>query len=377
MNDRLRQLGPDPRVALLQRRQELQARGLRVFDFGTVEAAEPTPPELRAALQSGVGAPGLDPFAAGSALRAAIAGYLQRRFHVAVDPATEVLETSGSTEALFHLPMVLVQVPSDKDLVLYGEPARPVYEVAALFAEAWTYAVPLGAAGRYALDPDAVPEGVLRRAAVVFLCSPHLPTGQCLPDALQASWVAAQKQFGFTLVSDETHADLWFEAPRPKSLLEFGRSGCLAVHSLNARSGMGGCRSGFVAGDAEVVAHYRRFRATMGLGPPDFVQAASAVAWNDDKHVEQRRVAFGHKRRLLLAQCERLGLRPTVGTASLHLWVEVPAGTTDVAYADRCAERGIIVAPGSWFGVGQQRCVRITLAPSAADCEAALRVWPH
>ncbi|MGE3350906.1 MAG: aminotransferase class I/II-fold pyridoxal phosphate-dependent enzyme, partial [Planctomycetota bacterium] len=310
-------------------------------------------------------------------LRAAIAAYLQRRFDVTVDPDSEVLPTLGSKEALFHLPMVQVQVPSDKDLVLYGEPAYPVYEIGALFAEAWTYALPLGTQNSYCPDPDAVPEAVLRRAALVFLNSPHNPSGQCMPDALFRSWVAARDEYGFTLVNDECYADLWFGRERPRSLLEFGRKGCLAVHSLSKRSGMTGYRSGFVAGDATELTGYRRFRASMGVAPQDFVQAASVVAWTDDEHVAQRRRCFGEKRAVLLEHFRAIGLRVYPSEASIYLWVEVPEGSTDVAYADRCAQKGVLVAPGSYFGPGQERFVRLALVPSVEDCRAAIGVWPR
>jgi len=151
-------------------------------------------------------------------LRKQRAAYLKRRFAVKVDPDTEVLATLGSRECLFHLPMTFVEVPSDKDLVLYGEPAWPVYESGALFAEAWTYAVPLGSHNGYAMDPDALPESVLRRASVVFLNYPHNPTGFCLPDELFRRWVAVREEYGFVLVNDEGSADLHYEGPAPRSL---------------------------------------------------------------------------------------------------------------------------------------------------------------
>lgn len=378
MNERLRQLGTYPQVALEQQKQDLLRRGVRVFDFGSGETGEAPPAAFLHALHAAAAGPAASPPVGGRPdLCQSIAGWLQRRFAVTVDPAREVLPTLGRKEALFHLPMVLVQVPSDKDLVLYGEPAAPVYEIAALFAEAWTYAVPLAAGNGYCLDPDAVPEAVLRRAAVVFLNSPHDPTGQCLPDGLFRAWVAARDQFGFTLVNDEGCADLWYGAARPRSLLEFGRKGCLSVHSLSRRSMLPGIRSGFLAGDADVLAEYRRFRAAMGTAPADFLQQASAAAWQDDTHAEGRRKALQPQREAMLAHLHGRGLRVHPGTASPYLWAELPAGHTDLAYVARCRENGILLAPGSWFGRGLEQHVRIALGPSAAECAAAFAVWPR
>ncbi|MBX3464445.1 MAG: aminotransferase class I/II-fold pyridoxal phosphate-dependent enzyme [Planctomycetes bacterium] len=378
MNDRLRRLPTYPMEQLAGWKRDLEARGQRVFDFGTGDPREPTPAILRQALAAAIEPVSQYPPTAGTAaLRAAVAGYLQRRFGQTVDPATEVLATFGSKEALFHLPMTFVQVPSEKDLVLYGEPAYPVYEIGALFAEAWTYAVPLSLSNGYAMDPDLVPAPVLRRAAVVFLNYPHNPTGFLLPDALFRRWVELREEYGFVLVADECYVDLGYDGQRPRSLLEFGRKGCLVVHSLSKRSGMTGYRSGFVAGDAELIATYRRFRASMGTAPQEFVQAAAALAWTEPSHVEQRLAVFAEKRRVLMELCARRRLRVHGSQAGLYLWVEVPEGQNDVGYAARLREVGILVAPGSFFGGGQERFVRLALVPTADECRAAAAAWPE
>ncbi|MFY9342474.1 MAG: aminotransferase class I/II-fold pyridoxal phosphate-dependent enzyme [Planctomycetota bacterium] len=377
MNERLRQLPTYPMEQLAGWKRELEGRGVAVFDFGTGDPREPTPAILRAALRDGIAEVSQYPPTGGTkALRTAVAGYLQRRFAVKVDPETAVLATLGSKECLFHLPMTFVQVPSDKDLVLYGEPAYPVYEIGALFAEAWTYAVPLGLPNGYAMDPDALPEAVLKRASVVFLNYPHNPTGFCLPDALFRRWVEVREQYGFVLVSDECYADLCYDGPRPRSLLEFGSKGCLAVHSLSKRSGMTGYRSGFVAGDPALIATYRRFRASMGVAPQEFVQAAATVAWTDDKHVAGRVAVFADKRRVLLELCRQRGLKVHGSQCGLYLWLEVPPDTDGLGYAQRCREVGIVVAPGSFFGRGQERFVRLALVPTVDECRKAAAIWP-
>lgn len=294
-----------------------------------------------------------------------------------IDPHREVLPTLGARDAIFHLPICLVQVPSEKDLVLYPEPAPPVFETSALFAEAWTYPLPLVPGSFLALAPDLVPEATLRRAAVVLLASPHDPTGCCLSADLLQAWVAMRREYGFTLVCDESGADLYHGEERPRSLLEFGREGCLVVQSTSLRSGLTGLRSGFVAGDAALIEHYRRFRAGMGITPSDFVQVASALAWNDDAHVESRRRTLAQRRTAWLRLFGELGLAVAPGTAGPFLWVEVPAGSSDLDYTERCLEHGILVSPGRWFGGGQDRHIRVALMCSAHDHEQALQRWPR
>lgn len=378
MNERLHQLQTDPILVLQQRRETLIRQGCPVFDLATGDPGEPPPEFVTAGLSAALLAAQRHPDVSGQAgLRRAAAGYLQRRFGVTVDPECEVLPTLGARDAIFHLPMCLVQVPSDKDLVLYPEPAPPVFETGALFAEAWTYPLPLVPGSFLSLAPDLVPEATLRRAAVVLLASPHDPTGCCLSAELLQSWVAARQEYGFTLVCDESGIDLHGDGERPRSVLEFGKEGCLVVQSTSLRSGLTGLRSGFVAGDGALVEHYRRFRAGMGIMPPDFVQVASALAWNDDAHVEARRRTLNGRRAAWLRLFADLGLAVAPGTAGPFLWVAVPAGTTDVDYAARCLEHGILVAPGRGFGRDQQRHIRVALMCSAQDHEQALQRWPR
>ncbi len=377
MNERLRNLPTYPMVRLDALKAEVEARGQTVHDFGTGDPVEPTPGFIREAFMAGMPAVSQYPKVVGlPGMRRAAAGYLQRRFGVEVDPDRELLPTQGSKEAVFHLPMVLLEPGSSRNVVVYGVPAYPVFEIGALFAEAEVHEVALGPDNRYLMDPDAIPSDVLARAAVVFLNYPHNPTGQLMPAELFERWVAARERHGFVLVSDECYVDLYYgEAPR--SVLEFGRAGCVAVHSLSKRSGMTGYRSGFLAGDADVLASCRRFRAGMGVAPTDPVQAAAEVAWNDGDHVAERRAVFARKREILLDLFADVGLEVYPGTAGLFLWVAVPPGQTDTGYAELLLQRGILVSPGSFFGAGQEGFIRLALVPSAEQCEETAKLWPR
>lgn len=221
-----------------------------------------------------------------------------------------------------------------------------------------------------------VPEEVLQRTALVFLNYPHNPTGQTMPAATFRRWVEARDRHGFVLVSDECYVDLYYEEA-PHSLLEFGRTGCLAVHSLSKRSGMTGYRSGFVAGDDKLVAFYRRFRSGMGVAPTDPVQVAATAAWADGQHVAERRALFAAKRALLLAHFQAIGLKVYPGTSTLFLWVHVPTGFTDVSYAEHLLQHGILLSPGSFFGRGQEGFIRLALVPTLDECRQATLVWPR
>lgn len=378
MNERLQNLPTYPMVQLASWNQEIEARGQTVYDFGTGDPREPTPAILRQAMIDGIDEVSQYPPTPGTkALRTAVAAYVKRRFGVELDPDEEVLASFGSKEALFHLPMTFVQIPGDKNLVIYGEPAYPVYEIGAMFAEADTHAVTLGPDNDYAMDPDLLDPALLQRAAIVYLNYPHNPSGHKLSDALFRRWVEVREQYGFLLVCDECYVDLNYAGDPPRSLLEFGREGCLVMHSLSKRSGMTGYRSGFIAGDKKLIATYKRFRASMGTAPQQFVQVAAELAWTDTQHVEDRLAVFAAKRDVLLQMAKDRGLKVHGSEAGLYLWLEVPAGQSDVEYAARCRENGIVFAPGSFFGKGQERFIRLALVPTLEECRAAAEAWPR
>ncbi len=375
MNERIRRLRPYPMVELARRKAEVAARGIEVLDFGTGDPVEPTAELIRDALVEAVPLISQYPTIAGEAeLREGFATWYEQRFGVALDAATEVLPTRGSKEAIFHLPLVLVDPSEEKSMVVYPEPGYPVMEIGSLYAEASTCAYALDASNDYLMDPRELDEFFLEQARIVWLNYPHNPTGKDLPDELWQAWVDAQREYGFVLCSDECYTELYF-GEKPRSLLEFGREGCLVFHSLSKRSGMTAYRSGMVAGDPELIAQYRTSRAAMGQAQTVWVQHASAVAWGDETHVESRRRIFGVKRDIMIKGLAALGLEVYPTTSTFYLWVGVPEGSTDEAYAAALLDLGIVISPGSMFGQGNERFFRLALVPSPAGCKEALQRW--
>jgi len=175
------------------------------------------------------------------------------------------------------------------------------------------------------------------------------------------------------VASDECYADVYFGAP-PPSMLEVQVENVVAVHSCSKRSGMTGYRSGFLAGDPDLVATLRALRGHPGVASAEFVPAAAAAAWSDDAHPAERREIFRAKRDRLLRFFAEQGLETDASEATLYLWVRVPAGETSASYAMRLLEAGIVVAPGTAFGAGEGY-VRVALVPTLAECEEAMEAW--
>ena len=179
---------------------------------------------------------------------------------------------------------------------------------------------------------------------------------------------------------DEAYSELWFAGDAPVSALQLtDRTNVLVLNTLSKRSSMPGYRSGFVAGDPELIAAIRRYRPNVGVAPQEFIQRAAAAAWSDEDHVAEVRERYRAKRDALLPALLAAGLAPSGGDASFFLWLRVPGDDDAEAYAMRMLdELGIVVAPGPYFGPGGSGHVRVALVPTVADCERAaerLAAW--
>jgi acetylornithine/N-succinyldiaminopimelate aminotransferase len=372
-NPALGQVQKNLMVELDERRRALVSAGKRLFDFGLGDPKEPTPAFVKDALRAAVPDVSQYPSAFGSpALRKAAAGYLRRRFGVTVDPETQVLACAGAKEAIFHLPLAFAGDPRRRKVVI-PDPGYPTYEVGARLAGLEPVLVPLTAKRRFLLDPEDVGEDVLRETLVFWVSYPHNPTGAVAPRDYLRRVADAAKRYGFVVASDECYADIYFGAP-PPSMLEVQVENVVAIHSCSKRSGMTGYRSGFMAGDPDLVAILRRLRSHPGVGSPEFVGPAAVAAWSEDAHAAERREIFKAKRDRFLRFFAEHGLEADASEATLYLWVKVPAGETSGSYARRLLEEGIVVAPGTAFGAGEGY-VRVALVPTLAECEEAVRAW--
>ena len=361
-------------VALDEKKKALRAQGKRLFDFGLGDPKEPTPGFIRDALRSAVPESSQYPSAAGTpALRKAIAGYLQRRFEVTVDPERQVVPATGAKETIFHLPFAFTGGDPTRTKVVMPDPGYPTYEVGTRFAGLEPVKVPLTAARRFLVEPDELGDDVLSRTLLYWVSYPHNPTGAMAPrDYLERVGRAALRH-GFLVASDECYADIYFGA-RPLSMLQVQVENVIAIHSCSKRSGMTGYRSGFVAGDPDVIALLKRLRSHPGVASTDFVNAAATAAWSDDAHAIERREIFRKKRDRFLRFFAERGLRCDGSEATLYLWVRVPEGHTSESYALALLDGGIVVAPGTAFGAGAGY-VRVALVPTLAECEEAIQAW--
>jgi succinyldiaminopimelate transaminase len=354
-----------PFVRLDEAKRRLQADGVDFIDFGVGEPREETPAFIRDALVAALEPLSTYPAAVGLPdLRAAIAEWTARRFRVELDPDTQVLPTLGSKEAIFHMAQVL-----GGDLVAVPAPAYPVYERGAAFAGKEVLELPLREDGGFLPDLDAVDADTWERVALLWLNYPNNPTAATAPRALYERAAELAREHEFVVASDEAYSEIYFAEP-PVSALELeDLTGVVVLNTLSKRSSMPGYRSGFVAGDQELIALLKRYRPNVGVAPQAFVQHAAAAAWRDEAHVEQVRAGYRAKRDVLLPVLEARGLRNAGGDATFFLWLD--AGPGAELLADRLLGEGIVLAPGSFFGQAGMGYLRLALVPTLAGCERA------
>jgi succinyldiaminopimelate transaminase len=361
INPTLTEMATYPFVRLEEARRRLVASGVEAIDFGKGDPNEPTDPIIRQALIDAVPERAPYPLAQGlPELRQAASDWCKRRFGVAVDPDTEIVPTYGSKEAIFSLAQVL---DTAGRTVVFGEPAYPVYERGALFAGAKVQTLPLLRENGFLPDVDAIPDDT----AIVWVNYPHNPTGAVAPLEFYERLAAAAAERGFYIASDEAYSELWFDQSPPSVLQLADRSRAIVFQTLSKRSSMTGYRSGFVAAPAEIVAALKAYRPTVGTAPQEFVQRASVVAWNDERHVDETRARYRAKRDVMIPAIQAKGWEIVASEATMYLWVVGPD-------ADALLERGILVSPGEFFGPSGAGYVRFALVPTLDECERAAAI---
>jgi succinyldiaminopimelate transaminase len=369
----LRELTPYPFAHLDALRERVEARGMEVIDLGLGDPAEETPAFIRESIVASIPVRSTYPRAAGLAsLRSAVAGWLLRRFGVEVDPDREVLPANGSKEAIFSLPLAVLD-RATRPVVLVPDPGYPVYALGAQAAGGETVALPLREENGFLPDLGAIPESVWKRASILWINYPNNPTGGVAPASFLEEAARRCREHGTLLASDEAYSEITFEEP-PRSALEFGNENVLVLNTLSKRSGMPGFRSGFMAGDPRLIEGLKRMRPALGVATPSFIQEAARAAWDDDAHVAPIRERFRERRDLAVTALRARGFPVKAPPATFYLWLRVPGGESSASFATRCLERGVVVLPGEALGPSGEGYVRVSLtAPRDTLVEALAR----
>ncbi len=319
----------------------------------------------------------------------AIAQWLCRRFKLSnenIDPVKNVIPVSGTREALFSFTQTIVDA-SKNPLVVSPNPFYQIYEGAAFLAGAEPHFLACEAEQHFIPDFDAVSDDIWQRCQLLFLCSPGNPTGSVIDTATLKKLIALADKFDFVIASDECYSELYFDEQVPpvgllQACAEIGRNDykrCVVFHSLSKRSNLPGLRSGFVAGDADILKPYLLYRTYQGCAMPIQHQLASIAAWNDEQHVLENRNQYRAKFDAVLSILENV-LDVSKPDAGFYLWAKTPIADTD--FAQRLfAEQNITVLPGRYIAreadganPGENRIRMALVAPLEECIEAAQRI---
>lgn len=390
MNPRLDTLQPYPfeKLRALLAQSNPAASGLRPINLSIGEPKHPAPECVKSAIIGGLDGLSVYPPTKGDPkLRQAISQWIGRRYGIPCpDPETQILPALGSREALFAFGQVVLD--SSKDgLVVCPNPFYQIYEGAALLGGATPYYVNSDPTKNFRCDWTKVPADVWARTQLLFVCSPGNPAGNVMPLADWKVLFDLSDKYGFAIASDECYSEIYLDENNPplggmQAAHLLGRTDfrhLISFSSLSKRSNVPGMRSGFVAGDASLIAKFLLYRTYHGSALSPVVSTASIAAWNDEAHVIQNRKQYRAKFDAVLPILKPV-LEVDRPDASFYLWAGTP-GPDDVFVRDLLTHTNVTLLPGSYVGrtvegvnPGLNR-IRIALVAPLEDCvEGAHRI---
>ena len=323
-------------------------------------------------------------------LREAITTWLSNRFSIKpglLDPNQHVLPVNGTREGLFAIAQCVLDRQLGDALVFMPNPFYQIYEGAAILAGASPRYLDCLEENQYLPDLDAISDAQWKRCQLIYICSPGNPTGSVMSPPYLCRLIELAQRHDFVIASDECYSEIYFDEDHPPpgllgvaadmGLHSFSR--CLAFHSLSKRSNLPGLRSGFVAGDAEILKNFLNYRTYHGCAMSAPTQTASTAAWGDETHVIENRQRYREKFEQVLALLSDT-LAPRKPQAGFYLWASTPI--PDIEFARRLyAQQNVTVLPGQYLsrdsGDGNPGAnkVRMALVAPLHEClEAANRI---
>jgi len=321
-------------------------------------------------------------------LRQSIANWLKNRFSLpadAINADDHIIPVNGTREALFAFAQVIVS-RSDDALVMMPNPFYQIYEGAALLAGAQPYYYSITRDNNYLPDFDSIPDSIWQRCQLIYICTPGNPTGSVISEADLAKLIEKSLKYDFVIASDECYSEIYFGETAPPGLLQTAANNgnsqyknCVVFHSLSKRSNLPGMRSGFVAGDKDLIKSFLLYRTYHGSAMPPVHQVASVAAWNDEAHVKQNRALYREKFDAVLDILSPIS-EAQQPDAGFYIWLHTEMADTEFA-KQLFDQQNVTVLPGSYLSrevdgdnPGNHH-VRMALVAPVDECiEAANRI---
>lgn len=338
--------------------------GLVDLSIGT--PCDPPPSAVVYALSHSDAERGYPPSIGTPELREAISGWFDRRLGVDVDSSQLALAV-GTKEFVVGTPHWLRLRYPDRDTVLYPAISYPSYAMGATLAGCRAVAVPVDADWR--IDLSSIDPQDAARALMLWVNTPGNPAGGLDDLAAAAAW---GRRHGVPVFSDECYVEFTWHGPR-RTILEHGLDGLVAVHSLSKRSNLAGLRVGFYAGDPDLVHYLSEVRKHAGFMVPGPAQAAGVAALADDVHVEEQKLRYQGRLKLMAKAFAAIGIETELPAGGFYLWIRAPDDDA-WAFTERLLrEGGVLVSPGEFYGEAGKSYVRVAVVRSDAQIETVVR----
>ena len=391
MNQNLNLLQPYP----FQRLRDLFANVTPNAAYSPVnlsigEPKHPTPTIIKDSLNQHIEGLAKYPATIGALdLRQAISDWIARRYDIpALDPAKQIIPVNGSREALFALAQAVIDnSKTDKPVVISPNPFYQIYEGAALLANAEPYFINTLPENQHSMDFSTVPASVLSRTQLVYVCSPGNPSGKVMSLSDWETLFSLSDQYNFVIAADECYSEIYFDEATPplgalQAANQLGRDykNLIIFSSLSKRSNVPGLRSGFVAGDADIISQFLLYRTYHGCAMNPAAQAASMTAWQDEAHVIENRKLYAEKFNTITPMLKNVWPTIEMPDAAFYLWLQTGQDDTKLA-VQLYRDLNITVLPGSFLareahGINPgSGFIRMALVAPLDECvEAAERI---
>jgi LL-diaminopimelate aminotransferase len=351
--------------------------GIDVISLGIGDPDLPTPDAIVEAAAAATRDPGTHRYPTNHGsdeFREAAAGFYRDRFGVELDPSSEVIPVLGGKEAVGHIAMACLD---PGDVCLSPEPGYPPYTSGPVFSGAEVHYLPLTEENGFFPDLAAVPDEVADRANLLYLDYPNNPTGAIVPEGAFADAVDFARRHELVLVHDNAYSEICFDGYVAPSFLETdgAKEVGVEIFSLSKGWNMTGWRCGLVAGNAEVVEHFRQLKSNLDSGLFEALQQAAVVALTEERQFPRLMSEVYQRRRdLVIGALARIELDVTPPKATPYLWLRVPEGHTSESFASLVLEEAnVVVSPGPGYGPSGEGFVRLSLTVPDERLEEAVR----
>lgn len=360
--------------------EQLNNQGIEPTDFGVGDPREPTPELIRKACKNAVDArktAGYPSYVGVLEYREAIASWVKRRFKVDLDPNTEISSTLGSKEAVFNFHEGVID---PGDIVLIPNPGYPPMTRGTLFAEGRPYYMNLLEENDFLPNLQEIPADIIKKTKLIWINYPNNPTASIAPKRFFKEVIDFGHDNNILIASDEAYTELYYDT-KPMSILEVDCEGVITFHSMSKRSNMTCYRIGWVAGDPDIVAIFRKVKTNIDSGTPTFIQDAAIAALQDENHVEEARGMYKQKLDILMKAFKTIRLPIRYPKGTIYVWQKTPTNLSSLDFVKELLDPkiAIVCTPGIWISENANginpgaNYVRFALVPTIEETKRAVQ----